>query len=480
MGVNLKTESTLSSQVGKPKPSASKEPIEPETALGLHLADVQLIRLRILNHLSWPLKTRHFVTCVAAMAHGRIGWFSYGHLFMADLIGVQGTADSKRKAVQRVLCQYEFDAIEADHDLFEFRRGGGKKQSVTQYGKNHLNLAADWVNRQLASCSILSSNLTVLIDEFIPEAVANFLPSRKTRIWRSKKKTIQPKIHYKNFQSHGGKPLTQGTVLSPSSKQEAAADLAALGFRVFPLHSPGESRCSCRLGGNCSTPGKHPRVQSWGQAATTNLCVISEWWTKWPDANIGVRTGIKLSDGGFLVVLDVDRRSFGHGSLASWQDEIVGPWVETFTVTTGDGFQHYYSVTDGLPNSKNLLGCGLDVKGHGGYVVGPGSAHFNGKTYTVTNARPIEPMPELMVSFLRNLHSRHFVPIGERHEFLTRCARRLAIEGLQSDEIIRVLEDRLNRFCELGGRLITREELSRLAGWAQKLDAGREVRIEIA
>src|SRR5262245_20941091 len=95
--------------------------------------DLQLIRLRILHYLNWPIKTRQFVTCVAAVAHGRHGWFSYGHLFIADLLGLDGADDSKRKAVQRVLNQYEFDAIASDHDLFEFKRGGGKDRAITQY-----------------------------------------------------------------------------------------------------------------------------------------------------------------------------------------------------------------------------------------------------------------------------------------------------------------------------------------------------------
>ncbi len=102
------------------------------------------------------------------------------------------------------------------------------------------------------------------------------------------------------------------------------------------------------------------------------------------------------------------------------------------------------------------------------------------KTYTVTKAEPIEPMPELMVNFLRSLRSRHFVPIGERHEFLTRCARRLAHDGLEFQAIIHVLEDRLNRFCELGGRLITTDELSQIARWSQHVEEGRETSAQIA
>jgi len=398
---------------------------------------------------------------------------------MAETVGILGEDDSKRKGIQRLLNQYEFDAIEADHDLFQFKRGGGEKRDVTRYGVNHLNLAAAWINRQIAS-SPQHANLTVLIDECITDAIAQFLPSRKFRIWKAKGKEVKAKRHRRTALRERGKPLTQETNLSASPKCKQAIDLAAQGFRVFPLHTPAEGKCSCKRGIDCDKAGKHPRVRNWGQVATTGVHVINEWWAKWPDANVGILTGTKLVGGGVLTVLDVDRRSFGHGSLACWQDEIDGDLPDTLTVTTGDGFQFYFSVTDGLPNSNGLLGHGLDVKCLGGYVVGPGSAHASGKTYTVTNLSPIEPMPEAMVNHLRDVRLRRSVPVGERHNFLKRCARRLACAGLGSDQIFLVLQDRLNRFCELGGRLIADEELLRLAAWAQSTEQYQANRIQTA
>ena len=38
-----------------------------------------------------------------------------------------------------------------------------------------------------------------------------------------------------------------------------------------------------------------PRVWNWIQAATRNQSVIREWWSKWPDANVGIKTGVEIA-----------------------------------------------------------------------------------------------------------------------------------------------------------------------------------------
>ena len=64
---------------------------------------------------------------------------------------------------------------------------------------------------------------------------------------------------------------------------EAALQYAELGYAVLP----------CR-------PGDKPPLTSNGlKAATTDPDQIERWWSKWPDANVAIRT-----DG--LLVIDVD------------------------------------------------------------------------------------------------------------------------------------------------------------------------------
>ena len=81
------------------------------------------------------------------------------------------------------------------------------------------------------------------------------------------------------------------------SLPEAALDYAKSGFRVLPLYSIKNGKCTC--GKNHPRPGKHPRTLRGWKDATTDLDTVRRWWEKWPNANIGMVTGE-------LVVLDVD------------------------------------------------------------------------------------------------------------------------------------------------------------------------------
>src|SRR5262245_5171607 len=86
---------------------------------------------------------------------------------------------------------------------------------------------------------------------------------------------------------------------------DAALQYAARGWRVFPLHSVwfkkhDEPVCTCRRGAECPNAGKHPRTANGFKSGTTDSRTIEEWWSKWPDANVGIATGNDL------VIMDVD------------------------------------------------------------------------------------------------------------------------------------------------------------------------------
>lgn len=73
---------------------------------------------------------------------------------------------------------------------------------------------------------------------------------------------------------------------------DAALDYAERGWPVIPLHTPRPGGgCTCSNGLACQSPGKHPRITNWQTQATTDPAKIREWWTKWPDANIGIAWG---------------------------------------------------------------------------------------------------------------------------------------------------------------------------------------------
>jgi putative DNA primase/helicase len=157
---------------------------------------------------------------------------------------------------------------------------------------------------------------------------------------------------------------------------------------VFPLHNPifeaDKIRCSCRKGETCDATGKHPRTRNGSLDATTDLQHIEEWWTKHPDANIGIATGRKSG----IFVLDVDAKSGGLISLDGLELEF-GFLPETLIQKTGGGGKHYIFRLPTLPNGRELviknsnsaIADGLDIKAESGHIVAAPSLHKSGKRY---------------------------------------------------------------------------------------------------
>jgi Bifunctional DNA primase/polymerase, N-terminal len=56
-----------------------------------------------------------------------------------------------------------------------------------------------------------------------------------------------------------------------------ALEHAELGQRVHPLHDG----------------DKRPRLKGWPGAATSDLDQVDRWWTRWPNANIGIREAVE-------------------------------------------------------------------------------------------------------------------------------------------------------------------------------------------
>jgi hypothetical protein len=79
---------------------------------------------------------------------------------------------------------------------------------------------------------------------------------------------------------------------------DAALGYAARGIPVCPVHWPrsgwgGASLgCSCPRGPACERPAKHPLVRHGVKDATTDADCIGRWWRRWPQANVGLATGI--------------------------------------------------------------------------------------------------------------------------------------------------------------------------------------------
>ena len=145
---------------------------------------------------------------------------------------------------------------------------------------------------------------------------------------------------------------------------DAAIDYASRGLAVFPLKPRDKSPITAH--------GVHE--------ATTNFDQINKWWSRYPNANIGIACG-KISGG--LLVVDVDRKPNGVDGLDSlneWERE-NGELPETVRSITGTGGSHLlYRIDYPGKNRVNLL-AGVDIRSDGGYIVAPPSIHPNGNKY---------------------------------------------------------------------------------------------------
>ena len=117
---------------------------------------------------------------------------------------------------------------------------------------------------------------------------------------------------------------------------------------------------------------------------------IKLWWSRTPDANIGVATGIISG----LTVIDVDVKKNKVGVRAKGKQSaamVKGMLPSTFGITTPTNGWHLYYLNKTKIQSMNGFLPGLDIKSDGGYVVGIGSL-IDGKPYK-HNGNQITPIP---------------------------------------------------------------------------------------
>jgi hypothetical protein len=201
--------------------------------------------------------------------------------------------------------------------------------------------------------------------------------------------------------------------------RDAAVGYAARGIPILPLHYPLPHRnslqpagapqaavaragCSCRDPG-CGQVGKHPLgalVPHGVKDATTNRARILAWWTRHPQANIGLATG-HIFD-----VLDVD----GPIGAQAIQEVAAAHGLHSTgpLVRTGGGGWHYYLTPIGLGNASPVGLAHVDWRGRGGYVVAPPSRHASGHPYHWMAGRDLNTPPgQVPAALWERLQPRH-------------------------------------------------------------------------
>ncbi|MBT9169380.1 MAG: hypothetical protein DDT19_02739 [Syntrophomonadaceae bacterium] len=206
----------------------------------------------------------------------------------------------------------------------------------------------------------------------------------------------------------------------------ALAYASRFNWRVLPVHGIRDGKCTCDNPA-CKSPSKHPRIQAWQQNATTDLATITDWWQRWPDANIGIATG---AASGFWV-LDVDGEA-GEAALQDLEAE-YGKLPDTVVQHTGGGGRHILFQHPGWPiSTRGRLPPKIDVRGDGHFIVVAPSLHYSGQKYIwEASSRPDEvPLadtPEQIINLVKAGNGKVIpaewerdIPAGERNATLAR------------------------------------------------------------
>ena len=166
----------------------------------------------------------------------------------------------------------------------------------------------------------------------------------------------------------------------------AILNYACHGFFVFPCYEiTPDGDCACPRwhrnrgpDGHCRRPGKHPRTRHGLKDATTDPAVIRAWWAEWPHANGAIDCGRSG-----LFVVDVDPRNGGDVTFVDLERR-YGPLADTpRQLTGGRGVHHVLRRPDWphVPSVEGGLGCGIDIKCDGGYILADPANHISGGRY---------------------------------------------------------------------------------------------------
>ena len=170
---------------------------------------------------------------------------------------------------------------------------------------------------------------------------------------------------------------------APTNLIDAAIELAAAGWAVFPCYPVG-----ARAKAPISSLVPHGHLN-----ATHDPDVIRRWWQDAPTALIGGAVPASL------LVIDIDPRN--GGSVESLE-ALVGTLPETLTVWSGrdDGGRHLYFLRPAGEFTSSRLPPGIDLKVHGYCILPPSPHPATAAAYRWELHEPV-PLPDVLRDFLR-------------------------------------------------------------------------------
>jgi len=193
-----------------------------------------------------------------------------------------------------------------------------------------------------------------------------------------------------------------------SAMLDAALNYASIGWYVFPL----------------KPNTKQPAINAWPDKASIQEQQINFWWTKWPDANIGILAGKKSG----LFAVDIDPKNGGDESITHILND-HNKFPETATQRTGTGGSHILFTYPDKPvkTRRGYPETGIDICSDNSYIVAAPSIHPNGTTYKWTiNPQDIKPAPQWLTDLL---HKESKQPINKDG---------VIKEGLRNDQLFRI------------------------------------------
>jgi hypothetical protein len=137
----------------------------------------------------------------------------------------------------------------------------------------------------------------------------------------------------------------------------------------------------------CRADNKAPLTANGFLDARTGFDIVQGWFTKWPDALIGVPTGIKF------VVLDLDLTK--HVEAQKWYSEAKLPLTRTHATRSG-GRHLLFKPNDAVRNTASKICRGVDTRGMGGYII-----WWPAEGLEVLHGGVLAPVPDWLLQIIR-------------------------------------------------------------------------------